>query len=125
MGEHFDIKFMDDHLHVTFDEKRAIEPARRRELWSQLRSACDEYDTRRVLIEGELPVGEYKTSDVIDAGKSVSAVPDLWMAFHFPNFQPTEQTELYEVLARSNGVRVKFFDDEERALAWLRANAPR
>lgn len=123
MGDNFDIEFLDDHLHVTFDEQHAIKPQRRKELWSQLRTACDEHDTRRVLVEGELPVGEYGTSDVIDAGQSTSAVPDLWMAFHFPDFQPTEQTELYETLARNSGVRVKFFDDRERAMNWLRANA--
>lgn len=125
MGENFSIEFFEDHIRVTLDEQYAIEPERRRELWSQLRSACDEHDTRRVLVEGELPVGDYETSDVIDAGKSTSAVPHLWMAFHFPDFQPTEQTELYEAIARSNGVRVKFFDDEGRALTWLRANAPK
>jgi len=125
MDKDFNIEFMDDHLHVTFDEEHAIEPERRKELWSQLRSACDEHDTRRVLLEGVLPVGEYETADVIDAGKSTSAVPDLWMAFHFPHFQPTEQTELYETIARTSGVRVKFFDDRERALNWLRANSPK
>ena len=125
MKKKFEIEFFGDHLHVTFNEQHAIEPERRRVFWSQLRSACDEHDTRRVLVEGELPVEEYETSDVIDAGKSTSAVPDLWMAFHFPDFQPTDQTELYEVIARSNGVRVKFFDDRERALAWLRANSPK
>lgn len=125
MKKDFKVEFLQDYLRVTLNEDYQVEPGRRKELWSELRSACDENDTRRVLVEGVLPAGEYETSEVVEAGKSTSAVPHLWMAFYFPDFQPTEQTELYETFARLSGVRVKFFDDRERALAWLRANTPR
>jgi hypothetical protein len=46
------------------------------------------------------------------------------MAFHLEDFVPTEQSELFEVIAASRGVRVKFFADREHALLWLRNNAP-
>ena len=76
------------------------------------------------LVEGFVPSGERDTSEVIDAGQRASVVPHLWLAFHLENFVPNEQSELFEVIAASRGVRVKFFSDTEHALMWLRSNAP-
>jgi hypothetical protein len=77
------------------------------------------------LVEGKAPAGDHKAPEVIEAGARTATVPNLWLAFHLENYEPTELSELYEAVAASKGVRVKFFDDGAEALKWLRANGPK
>lgn len=119
----FEVKFRDDHVHVELGKSFKVDPGHREALWGVIRDTCAKHETRRVLVEGFLPTGQRETADVIDAGKKTAAVPRLWLAFAIPDFQPSAQTELYEAIAASQGVRVKFFTNRERALNWLRQNA--
>ncbi len=120
----FDLQFREDHVHIELGKDFKGDPNRRDEFWSMIAEACRRHGTQRVLVEGSLPQGEHDTADVIDAGQKAAVVPKLWLAFALRDFEPTEQSELYEVIAASRGVRVKFFSTRERALAWLRNNAP-
>ncbi len=88
--------------------------------WSEVRSACDRHDTRRVFVEGQVPSGERDTAQTIDAGQRTAAVPNLWLVFRLEGFIPTDRSELFIVIASTSGVRVKFFSESERALNWLR-----
>ena len=125
MDEPFKVAFRGDHVCVKLDPGFEVSAERREQLWALLRSICDEHGTRRVLVEGFVPSGERHTSEVIDAGHKTATVPNLWLAFHFEGFVANEQTELFEAIAASKGVRVKFFADSEPALKWLRTNSPR
>lgn len=118
----FAVQFRDDHVHVELGKDFKVESGHRQELWNVIGDACEKHDSHRVLVEGFLPSGERETSDVIDAGQKTATVPHLWLAFAITDFQPTPQTELYETIAASRGVRVKFFTNRERALNWLRHN---
>ncbi len=118
----FGVQFRDDHVHVELGKDFKVEPHNRQDLWNVIGDACARHNTRRVLVEGFLPEGEREVSDIIDAGQKTATVPKLWLAFAIPDFQPTAQTELYETIAASRGVRVKFFTDREPALKWLRQN---
>ncbi len=120
----FNVQFRDDHVHVTLDKDFKITPEQQNQYWDQLRRLCDEHNTRRVLVEGFVPSGERDTTEVIEAGQRTATVPNLWLAYHLKDFVPTAQSELYEVIAASRGVRVKFFADAEHALMWLRNNTP-
>ena len=120
----FNVQFRGDHVHVTLGKDFKITSEQQNEYWDRLRSICDEHDTRRVLVEGVAPSGERDTSQVIEAGQRTATVPNLWLAYHLLNFVPSDQSELYEVIAASRGVRVKFFSDAEHALMWLRNNTP-
>ncbi|HEX3102016.1 MAG TPA: hypothetical protein VHQ01_09505 [Pyrinomonadaceae bacterium] len=120
----FGVQFRDDHVHVELSKDFKIDPEHRNALWNVIGETCEKHGSRRVLVEGFLPPGERETADVIDAGQKTATVPNLWLAFHISNFQRTAATELYEVIAASRGVRVKFFTDRERALNWLRQNTP-
>jgi hypothetical protein len=124
MDEGINIEFRGDHVHVAMMRDVEVGDQERKELWSKLREACENHNTRRVLVEGFIPSGEHETSEVIEAGKRTAIVPHLWLAFHFENFVPDERSELYEAIAASQGVRVKHFADRESALKWLRSNAP-
>ncbi|CAN5320477.1 hypothetical protein BH10ACI3_BH10ACI3_27900 [soil metagenome] len=120
----FGVQFRHDHVHVELGKDFKVEPSNRQELWNVIGAACERHNTRRVLVEGFLPEGEREVADVIDAGQKTATVPKLWLAFAIKDFQPTAQTELYETIAASRGVRVKFFTDRERALHWLKNNSP-
>lgn len=124
MDEPYTIEFRGDHLHVELRESYKPAPERQDELWNLVRAACEENGTRRILVEGVLPEGDRPPSDVVAAGKRAGTIPKLWLAFNFDDFEPTENTKLYEVVATSEGVRAKFFIDRETALKWLRSNTP-
>ena len=125
MDEAFKIEHRGDHVHVQFGESYTAEPDWQDELWSLLRNFCDGHDTRRVLAEGVVPAPDRPPDSVVESAKKAAIIPNLWLAFHFDDFVPTETTDLYEVVAAAHGVRVKIFSDGDQALKWLRANAPK
>ena len=119
-----DVEFRGDHIHIDLGKGLKVSSEQRNSLWDLIGRICEEHGTRRVLIEGTAPKGVFQTSEVIDAGLKTATVPKLWMAFCFTDFRPDEQSELFETVAASRGVRVKFFADAEIALRWLRTNSP-
>ena len=126
MGMEFAVTFRGDHVHVELNAATRIDdPDLPNDYWSMLRKLCDEYDCRKVLVEGIAPSGEFGPAEVVEAGKRAATVPNLWLAFNLKNHTPNEQSELYEAVAASKGVRVKFFDNHDAALNWLRSNGPR
>lgn len=126
MGMEFEITFNGDHIHVQLNAASKIDdPDLPTDYWEMLRKLSDEYDCRKILVEGISPAGEMNASEVVEAGKRAATVPNLWLAFNLKNHTPNEQSELYETVAASKGVRVKFFDSSQSALNWLRSNATR
>ena len=119
------VEFRGDHVHVDLTPEFRAEPDRRDEFWEMLRKICEEHDCRRVLVEGYVPHGERAPADVVAAGERTATVPNLWLAFHLENFSPSVNSELFEAVAASKGVRVKFFSTSDAALKWLRANSPK
>jgi hypothetical protein len=119
----FEVTFRGDHIHVQLSAATRIEdPDLPNDYWGMLRKLCDEYDCRKILVEGVAPSGEMDPVEVVEAGERAATVPNLWLAFHLENHTPTAQSELYETVAASKGVRVKFFSDRELALNWLSRN---
>jgi hypothetical protein len=125
MGMEFAVTFRDDHVHVVLTGEADIDSEVATDYWGTLRKICEEYDCKRILVEGVAPGGDRKAREVVEAGQRTAIVPSLWLAFHLENFERTELTELYETVAASKGVRVKFFEDRDAALKWLRTNAPK
>lgn len=122
--QNFSAEFRDDHIHVTISKDYEVKPDQQNEFWSEISKLCEQYQSRRVLIEGLVPRGELDTAEVIDAGQRTAIVPNLWLAIHLDEFVPSDRSELFEVIAASRGVRVKFFSESATALKWLRNNAP-
>ncbi|GEM_PF-409521 len=120
----FSVQFRGDHIHVELGPGYTVEPDQQEKFWNKVKSLCEEHNSQRVLVEAFVPSGERDTGDVVEAGLRTAAVPHMWLAFHLLNFEPTERSELFERIAASRGVRVKFFSDTERALTWLRNNSP-
>jgi hypothetical protein len=120
----FSVQFRGDHIHVVLGPDYKVEPDQQDEFWNKLKTAAEENNSRRALVEGYVPSGERQTGEVVDAGLRTAAVPDLWLAFCLEKFVPNERSELFQVIAASSGVHVKFFSDRDLALKWLRNNAP-
>ena len=120
----FAVTFRGDHVHVVLSEQPSLDNELPKDYWATIRKICEEYDCKRVLVEGKAPGGERKPAEVLEAGARTGIVPNLWLAFHLENYEPTELSELYEAVAASKGVRVKFFTNSDEALNWLRKNAP-
>lgn len=124
MREDVTFEFEDDHIRVVIANDYEFDESASDALWGELKRLCEEHQTCRVLVEGPAPKVEMNTSEVIAAGQRTATVPKLWMAFHFDGFEPNEQSELFEAIAATKGVRVKHFADREHALMWLRNNSP-
>jgi hypothetical protein len=124
MGMEFSVTFRGDHVHVVLSGESSVDSEISRDYWGTIRKICEEYDCKRILVEGVAPAGERKPTEVIEAGQRTAIVPNLWLAYHLENYEPSELSELYETIAASKGVRVKFFDKADEALNWLRQNAP-
>ena len=125
MGMEFAVTFRGDHVHVLLGGESDVDSELSKDYWGTLRKICEEHDCKRILVEGVAPGGERKPEEVIEAGARTATVPNLWLAFHLENYEATELSELYEAVAASKGVRVKFFADADEALNWLRTNAPK
>lgn len=123
MGMEFEVTFRDDHIHVDLSGTADVDRGSSRDYWNTLRKLSEEYDCRAILVEGSAPEVELAPAEVVAAGERTATIPDLWLAFHLENHEPSAQSELYETVAASKGVRVKFFDTSDAALSWLRANA--
>lgn len=123
MGMDLAVTFRGDHVHVELSPDYKVDPERRDEFWGMLQRICSDHDCRAILVEGFVPSGDLPPADIINAGQHTAAIPNAWLAFHFENFVPNEQSELFEAIAESKGVRAKHFSDREQALNWLRRNA--
>ncbi len=120
----FEVTFRDDHIHVELNAAPALDdPDLPRDYWAMLGKLSDEYNCRKILVEGAAPNAELEPKEVVEAGARTATVPNLWLAFNLKNHTPNEQSELYEAVAASRGVRVKFFDNHDDALNWLRSNS--
>ena len=123
-AEDFTVQYTDDHVHVHVGPNYKINAKQREEFWKSILEMCELHGSRRILIEGYRPKHELSAADVIEAGRHASALPNLWIAFCLDKLFPAEQRELFEVLVAARLVRAKFFTDREKAIKWLRANAP-
>ncbi len=121
----FSVEFRGEYVHVELLPEFEVTPDTQDEFWKEVRIACDTHGSRRVLVEGYVPSGDRDAAEVVDAGQRTAAVPNLWLAFRLEGFVPDEKSELFEVVAATKGVRVKFFSETEHALDWLRINSPR
>jgi hypothetical protein len=122
MEEVFSVEHRGDHIHVQLGPEIEVSGETRGEFWGMIRRICEERDCRRILVEGFVPSREQPPTEVVAAGEATATIPNLWIAFHMENWKPTEQGELFEAVAASRGVRVKFFATSEAALNWLRTN---
>ena len=125
LDKSYQITFRDDHIHVTLGRVEEITSEMQAEYWATLRKMSEEHRCYRVLIEGERPRVEPNTHQIIEAGMRTGTVPDLWMAYCLQGFEKNDGTELYQAISSSQHVHIRFFTDRDKALAWLRNNAPR
>jgi hypothetical protein len=118
------VQFRGDHIRVELGKGYKVDRNKRNEFWDLIKAACQKHKSCRVLVEGFVPGGERDTPDIVEAARKTAVVPKLWLAFCLIGHMPAGQSELFEAIAASQGVRVKFFSNSKTALRWLRNNAP-
>jgi hypothetical protein len=75
MGMEFEVTFRGDHIHVQLNAATRIEdPDLPNDYWGMLRKLCDEYDCRKILVEGVAPSGEMDPVEVVEAGERAATV---------------------------------------------------
>lgn len=64
----FEVQFRDDHVHVELSKDFKITPETQIKFWEVVAEACENYDSRRVLVQGFVPAGERDAVEVIESG---------------------------------------------------------
>lgn len=123
MADKYNIEHRGDYISVKLGPDYEASPEQRDEFWGMLKEACSQFDCHSVLVEGVAPNPTRDPIGVVQSGEKASTVPKLWLAFCFDNYELTELGELFKAVARSRGAHVKFFNDREHALLWLRSGA--
>lgn len=120
MGNEIEIEFKDDHIHIRHGEGFRITPDGMEAFYTLLAKTCDKYGCSRVFAEGPAPIREMDTVGAFRSGvQAAEAVPNLWLAICFQDYETDELSDLFKNAARNRGVFVKFFSDREQAHRWL------
>lgn len=119
----FRIEFRSGYVHVVLDGTAKTDGNVQNDYWREIKETCEKHNCRKVLVEGVAPRGERSSGEIIGAGLRTGTVRELWLAYCLEGFHETEESALYETIAATRGVRVKFFSEKQRALEWLRINA--
>ena len=125
MKRRFKVEYREDHIHVNVKPDFKVDPEEQEDFWRVIRELGIEHDSRRVLIEDFVPMGDRDPSQVIDAGARTSVIPNMWLAFCLKGYKTNDKSELFVAIAAQHGVRAKFFSDSATALNWLLVNAPK
>ncbi|MGB7069987.1 MAG: hypothetical protein WBD22_10885 [Pyrinomonadaceae bacterium] len=118
----FDVEYRGDHIRVLLSPEYDATEENSVKFWAAVKEACAKYDSRRVLLEGKVPVSDVGTLEVVSSGvRASTAAPQLWFALFLEGYEVEELGELFKAVARSRGVHVRFFSDRDLALKWLRS----
>ena len=124
MPKSFEIDYQGDYISVRLGPDYEVSPEQENEFWGSVEAACKEHDCRSVIVEGYIPKRQPDPIEIVQSGlRAAEVVPKLWFALCLDNYEPSELSELFKVVARSRGVHVKFFTNREHALLWLRSGA--
>jgi hypothetical protein len=124
MPKTFEIKHYGDYISVKLGVDYEVSPEQEVEFWSAVEKSCKEHNCRSVLVEGYVPKRQPEPIEIVDSGvRASTVVPKLWFALCLENFEHSELSELFKVVARSRGVHVKFFTDRDQALKWLHSGS--
>jgi len=121
MSTGFKIEARADHIHVELASSYGSSAQDTEKLMAAIADYCARHDCRRVLIEGSGSRGGIKALDAFALGSLMGTVlPGASLAFCLHGYSPDEF--LLDV-THNRGVRLKFFDDGERAVRWLTQKA--
>ena len=121
MSTGFKVQAQADHIHVELAPSYAIPSQDTKQLITAIADHCARHCCRRVLIQGSRVPGGIKALDAYALGSLMgSLLPGASFAFCLNGYSPDANAKFLIDVTHNRGVRLKFFDDPEAALRWLR-----
>ena len=114
------LELRDGYLYARLVPGFEITPERMNNLWQLLGEACQRSGLRHVLTEGTVVGRRMTTMDSFEnAAAAARLAPGLAMACVVKGHTSDQQTEFFKIAAMNHGVRVEFFNNQDKALRWL------
>jgi hypothetical protein len=90
--------------------------------WREILAKCNEYDTRKLLVEEDLPGGPSET-EVYHLASALSKLGSYWLkiAFVDRHLDQHDLNQFAELVAVNRGVNGKIFTNTDEAEKWLLA----
>lgn len=115
----FEIIFRGSYIHILLAENYEITPQGVEKMWKATNEACQTYNCKKVLSEGNIHSRKLKAWDAYSSGSQSSEVPGLRHACLFYNYQPDDMSEFFKTVSSNRGTSIEFFKDKAEALKWL------
>ena len=120
MSSDFSLEFNGKYIHIIHAPDYEISPESNEKLWKELAEACRKHKCRKVLAEGPTQKRKINSMDAFESGtKASESIPGLMLAICINEYTPDETTKFFINVAYNRGVRIEFFNDKQKALAWL------
>ena len=120
MSSDFSLEFKGKYIHIIHAPDYEISQESNKRLWMALAEACREYKCLKVLAEGSTQKRKVTSMDAYESGaQAAESIPGLKLAICIYEYTPDETTEFFKNVAYNRGVRIEFFKDKKKALAWL------
>ena len=118
----FKLEPRDGYLYVSLDPGFEMTPLSMTSVWTAICETCRDLGLRRALAEGDNVTRRLTQMEAFDiAGLAGRLLPGLSLACVFRDYVPDSQSEFFQTVAMSRGVRMQFFQDLNTALRWLGA----
>jgi hypothetical protein len=120
MSTDFSLEFNGKYIHIIHTPDYEISPESNDKMWKTLSEACRKYKCLKVFAEGPTKKRRLSSLDAFQSGSQASeSMPGLKLAICIYEYTPDETTEFFKNVAYNRGARIEFFNDKQKALAWL------
>lgn len=120
MSTDFSLDFNGKYIHIIHAPDYEISPESNEKMWKALSQACRKHKCLKVLAEGPTQKRKITSMDAYQSGSQVSeSIPGLKLAICIYEYKTDETTEFFKNVAYNRGVHIEFFNDKQKALAWL------
>ncbi|HKY00630.1 MAG TPA: hypothetical protein VJL86_13020 [Steroidobacteraceae bacterium] len=122
MSSGFTLEPREGYLYVQLAPGFEMTPDATTRVWTAICETCRELNLRRALAEGDNVTRRLTHMEAFDiAGLAGRLLPGLSVACVLRGYVPDSQSEFFQTVALSRGVRMQFFPDLNSALRWLGA----
>ncbi len=120
MSSDFSVEFEGKYIHIVHAPDYKISPESNEKMWTTLAQVCRKYKCLRVLAEGSTQQRRVTSMDAFKSGaQAAESIPGLKLAICIYEYTPDETTQFFKNVAYNRGATIEFFNDKQKALAWL------
>lgn len=120
MSTNFSLEFNGKYIHIIHAPDYEISPESNEKMWTTLAQACRKYNCLKVFAEGQTQTRRVTSLDAYKSGaQAAESIAGLQLAICIYEYTPDETTQFFKNVAYNRGARIEFFNDKQKALAWL------